>query len=420
MTPDTDLLNSKLSRPRIVALIPEGLSNPSGGSTLASRLLASWNPDDIAELRLGVDVTADDVATARSFVVAGPVPGTLPSLRHAWRYICGQAVSLDRLFVARLTKTIVNWIESFSPELIYVHTGHPWIMKLGMKLARHCDVPLVTHSMDDHYNNFPSRDAGNISSAMASRSYKATFRRCVAGASLNLAISKPMAGEYAANFGASFVPVTPFVAQSSIEITERDRSEYRRRSLVYAGSLMEQTHLGALLALIEAVKRTNERAPGEPWTLDVLTGSIPTEISRDQDHDSESWVRFRQPVDQAGILALVPRYHFALVLMNDDSRAKRYARLSLPSKIPELLASNVPILYIGPTDLGFAKILVESGGAIATTPSVSAIENLLVEIGELDDEERSRLVASGRDYYRTHFSDNVESRFVELLTELVS
>lgn len=414
--------------PQLLAIMPSDFRHSDAGAAiLARQLLAGWPRERLASIsaRHRSDVGASDrrdrYERHHCTIAGGSEASHFPRLKRLTRFVLGKQASADPLFLGRPSREMISWLDAFAPDVIYAQPSTPMMMTLTSRLARELGIPIVNHIMDDHYPTWPtwhpsSYILNRLVRQPASAYYKTVFRRSIHAAAANCTISAAMADEYARRFNRPFVPIPPSIARSDAAQLQRSVSSSRLRtpnSLIFAGTILRHTNAATLEVVGDTLIRLRDTSPSAAWTLDVYC----THLDREAEHlRSHPGLRFRPPLAQENLWSRYSEYCAALLPFNVDRVSLNYMALSFPSKLPELFAAGLPLLYVGPQSAGFFPAIRDSGTATTAYPAVDSISTALHELATLSQHDRLGRSNTGWAAYESGYQlEEVQARLLEIL-----
>lgn len=213
------------------------------------------------------------------------------------------------------------------------------------------NVPLCTYIMDDH----------NVCASGISDS---AMRELLAKSSLRLAISPEMRAGYEQKYGLKFWLLPPLVPPELVRSESTAPPENAERRGVLVGNIWSQRWLERLQS---AFKTTGYQLD---WYCNT---SAPAALDLNRAELEKHGIRMHESLPEADLAAALRRYAFAVVpsgTLDEQSTpsVQAIARLSLPSRIPFLLATaHLPILVLGDPLTAAARCIQRFGlGAVCS------------------------------------------------------
>lgn len=313
--------------------------------------------------------------------------------------------------------SILRWTQQFAPEIIYSQaTPYPmYTWWLPRWLARDLRVPLVNHIMDDWPAAldaewlFPIRWALK---PLLSHQLKALFGTAVC----NLAISEQMASAFADRYGHGFIP---FHNAIDLELWATPKPDYAAHAgefrVVYLGALAEGMQVLSLRDVALVVSSLAEQ--GCKISLTVYTGAMYLDCFR-QYLGGLPAVSHGGSVARADLCGRLAAADLLVVPVNFDRRSLLLNQYSMPTKVPEYMASGTPILVYAPRHVPPAAYArTEGWGYVVDQPDKNLLRAALIEL-MASAELRRRLGQRGRELaLANHDAVEVRRRFRWVLNE---
>ena len=240
-------------------------------------------------------------------------------------------------------------VEAFDPEVILYRPvpNNIDLHKLAMRCIRSRKRPLAVWVMDDWPNTMPDTDPA------AKLVLQSDFAELLVRADRRFVICDAMAAAYSERYGGTFTPlangVDPNEWPHSETIHRYDEGAAKSFVVRYAGSLAENMTLESVRKIAEAVESLAQR--GTNIRFEIKTRPLWKDLSHQafknfshthfttEDLSTEEYRNWICSAD-----ALVIAYNF-------DTASVKYVRYSLANKLPECMASGVPILCVGPDEV---------------------------------------------------------------------
>ena len=384
--------------PRVLILCDEPTNTISGGGVTMGNLFRGWPKDRIAQVwahhRFEIDT---EVCTQSLRLGNHELPGRawVPQAVRQQRGLVKRVRPLVRPGVRVDYDRVRQWAQQFRPDVVYAQlTPYPmytwWLPRI---IARDLGVPLVNHIMDDWPTAVQAEWLPGYrlaACALLQRQLRLLFGAAVR----NLAICEQMAQAFAERYGTSFATFHNCV---DLDLWSQPKLEYAPASnefhVAYLGALSETTQLLSLRDVAQAVTALAGR--GEPIRLTVYTGSMYVDYFR-QYLGGFPAVTHGGAVARGDLCRCLASADL-LVLPVNFGRAGGFARLSMPTKVPEYMASGTPVLVYAPEHVPPAVYArVEGWGHVLDTPSIDALEGAILELRE-SPALRERLGRRARD-----------------------
>lgn len=253
----------------------------------------------------------------------------------------------------------VAWCQSFDPDVVYFRPhDHPaYFHDFALEVIDALGVPVVTHLMDD----WPAR---------AGRRAGAVFRRLpavLAESATCFSICEAMSQAFEARYGVPFQAIGNGIEPQAWTALDGERATRD------AGDPLVMRYVGGLAEDMGVTSLTDVAG-----VVDALHGELGL---RFEVHTPPGWrpkaetlfARYRGvSVHETGVSEedyrrILVGCHMLLIAYNFDARSIAYVRYSMANKMPECLASGVPVLAYGPLAVATIAYLAEHGVAEAVT-----------------------------------------------------
>ncbi|MEO9971925.1 MAG: FkbM family methyltransferase [Hyphomonadaceae bacterium] len=317
-------------------------------------------------------------------------------------------------------------IDTFKPDIILYRpvADHPKLHECAMNLIACSDAPLMLWMMDD----WPERlriEAPDAAAAIDT-DLKVLFER----SALNLSISEGMSRVFSERYGVPFTvahngiipvqwpegkPRTELQSFVGDGLASSDQAPLRMR---YAGSLAPDTTRDSVFAVAKVVSKLAAQGHNVCFEGHTQThwhtryagdfNALPGVSMNTSDLSDGA---YRKWLSEADILLLA--YNF-------DEATQRYLQYSFANKMPELLASGVPVLAYGPLQLETLSYLHRN--KLSKTVSDPDVPQLEAAIEQLIDQPdlRRQLGRIGREHAVRVFNfENIKTGLIEQMQSLV-
>jgi glycosyltransferase involved in cell wall biosynthesis len=379
-------MNEAARHPRVL-VVGQPFDRTTGGGITLSNLFEGWPKDRLAAAvvpgyPVGFDVCDRYYVLGTSEITWGwplsvvsrtETPASQPDFREPATTTSvssseppepgvarrGFRAGLDGLGVAdalrrmRLSPRLSEWIRAFEPDVVYSQLSDLPVMTLVSEILDETGLPFALHVMDDwpstmyQHGVLARQVRGEAERSLGSLLHRAKAR---------MAIGDAMAEEFLQRYGVEFVPI-----QNSVDVARQDqlaslhRAEYEEPpgspvSVVYAGRV-GRANADSLLAVAEVVAEM--ATGGVPIRLYVYTasGDHPTAVRM----SLLEGVEVRSAVSYDHIPALLESADVLLMPLDFDEEGMRFARLSMPTKIPEYMVAGRPVLTYAPRGSAIAE-----------------------------------------------------------------
>ncbi|MBC7980535.1 MAG: hypothetical protein H7Y36_08235 [Armatimonadetes bacterium] len=357
-----------------------------------STFFSDWPAENLLQLYASPDV---EVASGRSRkAVRVWVPG--PYARgEAFRYLLGISPAWRGHFSRRwLNKTMDGWM----PDLVYAFVYSGETLNYAAWIAKSLGRPLIAHVADDGIENF-------------GRAGGASVRRILSEAQARIVISEEMRVEYERRYELPFEILHNGAAEEFFEGAEFGMND--ELVVRYLGSVVPNHHFNSIEDIASAVRQFNQS--GGKARFEICGGEWTREHGASiADGDA---VIYRGAVDRETGRRLLQTADLLVVPVTFDRRDFSSVRFSLPTKVPEYLASGSPTLIYGPEGAAPVEFCRRHNvGSVLTERSVPRLVEFLERLA-MDPITLRTKAKEDREYIRQHFSAAAARlKFTSILT----
>lgn len=273
-----------------------------------------------------------------------------------------------------LSDRLLNWVNEYSPDIIYHQPFNYSDMKLAYKLKCAIQKPLVVHVMDDIVS-FATKP--NLLFFYWQKQIEKLFRRLIESASLCLSISDYMSLEYYRRYNKKCLSFrNPVDLERWIPHRKNDWQTGNSIKIIYTGRLAVPNIL-SLLNICIAI--SNLRSKNVNINLDIY--SLDTNQAFYRKIRGLEGIHIRKPVPYDHIPQVMSTYDLAVLPIDFDRRGLRFAKYSISTKTSEYLISGVPVLLLAPeeTALSFYASKTESM-FVLNDPEIRSIESAILQL----------------------------------------
>ncbi len=306
-----------------------------------------------------------------------------------------------------LSEELYQWAKEFDPELIYVQPSSSYLIHLTLSLQSRLQVPLAIHQMDD----WLSSSAGHLFySPLLKKQFISHFMTLLERTAIPICISDAMAENYTKAYGRNW-----HVFHNSINVenwklpTLRDKNK-QTFDILYMGrvGISNKYTLENFIRFVTGFNKVGRRLTFHIYTLDY--GMKFLENVQDKN------IVVHPPVPHSQVSALVGRFDLLLLPLDFDKESLKFAKLSMPTKMTEYMASGVPVLVIAPEDSAIYQYSKKNRVAfVCNTNNIQKIETVVSHI-LIDEETREEFSANGRKIaFEHHDVDKESKRFINLI-----
>lgn len=277
-----------------------------------------------------------------------------------------------------IDRKMLSEVRVFKPDVIYTTLGSLRLARLVNRLSREFSVQVVPHFLDDWLSTYDSSGAESLMARIARPRLEAETRRLLEQVPFAMAVSDSMSREYSRRFSIPFETfVNPPDAPIGCPRAFSPEAFTRPLKFVYTGGL----HLGRFDVLHEVATVVDRLVKqGHKIELSIYVPQKDTVLANTAFEGLLGVVIYGN-VPAKQISTILDESDIAVHVESFEPGFKKYTRLSVSTKIPQYLASGLPVLACCPEDVASGQYLVENGcGIVVGTDSVDALESSLLSL----------------------------------------
>jgi glycosyltransferase involved in cell wall biosynthesis len=406
--------------PRVVVLCDEPINKVSGGGVTMGNLFRGWPKDRLGQVwahhRFEIDT---DVCSHYLRLGDHKMPGHswVPQEVRRMRRLVKWLRTLIRPGIRLNYEQVLSWVREFDPDLIYAQpTAYPmYTWWLPRWLSRDLRIPLVNHIMDDWPTEL-EEDWWPIYKQVMTPVLRYQLRALFSMAFSNLAICQRMADVFSERYSTEF---HPFHNTIDFEEWTEPKEDYSVQGevfrIVYLGALAERRQVGSLRDVARLVSTLVEE--GAKVSLTVHTGEMYKDIYL-RHLDGLTGVSHGGRVARQDLCACLAAADLLLLPVDFAVQGAGVGRYSMPTKVPEYMASATPVLVYGPSYVPAADYAhTEGWGYVIGQRDSDVLKKALLELMGLE-ELRARLGKRGRELaMQNHDARSVRRNFRVLLRD---
>lgn len=269
--------------------------------------------------------------------------------------------------------SIIEFVAKFSPDVIYCRPiDSSKLFDATFAIKERFKLPLITHFMDDWVLRYQNKQ--NISFKL----WEKNILKLIRLSDVNLAISQKMADSYTFRYGGRWHVLANGASQTNISKTIEASPPGRKFIIRYMGGAADDMNFQSLVDFAYAIE-SDATLKSEisfeiytmPWYLDKLKKHI----------GKYSCCSIKKLVEEDEYYKLINTSNCLLIAYNFDRDTEKYVALSMANKMPECLASGVPVIAFGPSSIATVSFLEKNGLAcIINKRTSSLIKSKLNEI----------------------------------------
>lgn len=375
------------------------------GKTLAS-LLADFPPEEVCQLYIypaypcqgvcGSFYRITDLEVLESFLLMG-LPGGTVEERHIGGDTPGFGTRKEVLLygsaknkrpLRRLLRDILwscgtwdngklrSWMEREKPDCIFAAGGDGlFLYQIALTLSRRYAIPMVGYICDEYYFLSPEKD---WISRLRQRLLKGKMEDFLARSSHLVVISRELERAYGSRFA---LPVTVIMTGSSRDIAAQVKCAGPIKRLTYLGNVT-YGRCHALAAIGRALDKMGSSA-----VLEIY--SAQPDPAMDRCFAGINSLVFRGFVQGAELENVWAQAQLMVHVEDFSPRNVELVRHSISTKIPDCLASGIPLLAYGPEKTASMAYLMEMDCAF-TAVEEGQLERVLYHALHCEEERRNK------------------------------
>ncbi len=382
---------------------------PSRNTNICQHHYVYKSRSPLARLAKRYPVTPEDAITSSEAIHLQTPSNCFPYNNYKYlfkQYFTNHIYPFWLFHQPSISLDLKSWIDQFCPELVYLQ---PSASNLSMvaQIANYVSCPYVIHFMDDwpSYQSSISR----VFRLHVEKRISILLRNIISNASYRMAISSMMANEYSTRYLFPFYPFQNPVDSMfwAIEdISDIACSCTENCKVLYPGRLNTHNAL-TLHLLLEAIEMLNSNGGRYQLSITDTKSSLSAKYGLDESligHISYN----KMPYELSCYDVLVLPFGFS-------KESIAYQRLSMPTKVPEFLASGIPTIVIAPASTALSKYATtENWAKVVNTLGIQDIGNMLKTMS--DKHERESMSIRGRALaIKYHDSNDVKTKFQNIL-----
>lgn len=346
-----------------------------------------------------------NVKGAHPDVMGNPPPGVQRKRNWLLRLIEYYRVRInprDLFLRYKVSPSLMEWINTFSPDIIYIQPSGICHMSLARQIQIKTGAKLVIHFMDDWPMLYMEPD---IFHGFRAKETLHWLLQMIENSSLRLTISGKMADEYKRRYGYEF---KPFHNPASISLvassSEKKRERHTPARIVYSGGISARNQLAALQTICKSVKALN--AQGLSAKFHIYTHPRWRAMYADK-LQSECVVFEDYVADQSEINAIYQSSDLLVIPLCFGKTTLKYTALSMPTKVTSYMASGTPILVYAPTSTALSAYATEQDWAFTVSEPEEKCLRRVLHKALTNDALRIKFSARAMEVARVNHEEHV-------------
>lgn len=315
------------------------------------------------------------------------------------------------IYRLRVSEKLEKWIDEFQPEIIYTQLSSIQMVQFTIRLYENKKIPLAIHIMDD----WPAtlREPGLLFFYWK-RILNRDFRRLLDYPGVHMSIGNAMSEAYHERYKKEFLPFQNSLDLNKWEgIAKSDWKVHNVFTVMYAGRIGRGV-ISSVMDIAEAIEILGKK--GYRILFKIRAGGF------DLDNIARfNSLRFTQLHDFLGHDEMPGELSSAdLLVIPLDFDEFKFTRLSMPTKVPEYLASGTPVLVYASGETALCRYAGKHQWGYTVTKNNRS--ELVKAIGLLysDIKLRKKLGVTGKKVAgEYHDGDKIRRNFRETLQKVI-
>ena len=258
---------------------------------------------------------------------------------------------IDFMYKLSYTPAQIEEAKDYNPDILFCCLGSQKAMKDCLAIKEQLpDAKLVLYILDDWVN---TKESDRLFSYYWKRKNDKYFRELLDKASGLLSICQSMSDAYLEKYGKTFIPFhNPVDVNQWLAVRSIRKYRDNEKSIIYAGKINKDTK-DCLIDFAAVIDKLNKQ--GHSFVFDVYTPNY--------DENANVLASFTgshvfPSIPHSEVASVTKSYDASLLTLGFSEKTKKYVKLSMSTKVSEVLASGIPTILYCPQDIALAKYLV--------------------------------------------------------------
>lgn len=385
-----------------VLIVGQHFHKKSGGGITLTNLFSGWNKNNIAVVTFARKYPLDFSVCENNFLIAKEetekgFPFNLKlnkktvnhdtaahtkrlerisSMDKVWLnkddfvkdYLLNKTGQIHRRQRLVISNRLLNWIDGFSPDIIYSQLSSFELIKFVRDLQSKINKPLVIHIMDDWPASITKLQVGFFR-LYWTRLIDKEFRYLLSKASVLMSISESMSEAYFSRYGKKFIPFhNPIEVEEWLPFTKTDWSLNNTFKVLYTGRIGTANNK-SLISFSKVIDSINN--PVIKIEFDVFTPDYQSEAA--YSFKTYNGVNIKNSLPYHEMPTHLARYDLLFLPLDFDKDGINFARYSMPTKVAEYMISGTPILVFASMQTALAKYATKEEWAFVVSENNSKL-----------------------------------------------
>lgn len=372
------------------------MGTPNGFGVTLQNMFGAWAKENLRFFYNRAEYHPQPKSSGIDFRFA-PVPASLGR-----RFAIPKILGLRPEWRGQYSNTWLRWnLRGFRPDLVFssVHSIHS--IRFGDWIARQTGKPHALHVMDEPFHGVELGEAKEL-----------LGRTCSF-----MTISDTMRSAYLERFGQDSKVFHNGAEPSFFNLSPANRKEEAQIRLRFVGNLYQLQHFQAIEDIAEAVSRFNQNSPKQKAVLEIFGNESPSGCSSRILKAGE--VFFHGPIPLEQRMETIAWADILVIPFTFDTGQFESYRLSIPTKLPENLATGIPVFLYGPKGMAATDLCLRHGlGTAQTERSIPAVLDFLQSFASDPGPFRSKALEAKRFAKENLSAEATSRRFLKHMSEL--
>ena len=260
----------------------------------------------------------------------------------------------------KISNKFLNWIENFSPDLIYSQLSSLEQIRIVNDLQKKLKLPVAIHIMDDWPRTICD---GYFPKPIWQKTINKEFHNLLSNAKFLFSISDAMSEEYLKRYSLRFIPFhNPIVVDKWLPYSKNQYDIQVEFKILYTGRIGKANGKSIIfLAKIIDAMNFNENK----MKLDIYTPDLNTKNAASI--KNLRGVQIKNTVQHKEMPALLASYDLLFLPLDFDKDGIRFSQFSIPTKTSEYMISGTPILVFADKRTALAKYAIRDSWSYVIT-----------------------------------------------------
>lgn len=306
---------------------------------------------------------------------------------------------------------VLNLCRNFAPEGVYVRPTDAVSLEMAERVIDTLGVPYAVHIMDDWPDRLRMTNSDQF--FILDRSLKNLLSR----ASIRWSICKKMSLAYSERYGVNFESLANGVEINHFSSNDIAKTEMKRPLIVrYMGGLANDMSFDSVFDIAQVISQLYREIEIEfhIHTMDWYRKAAEKAsigLNGTYIYELVPWSQYYNTMSSSDVLVIA--YNFDEISVN-------YTKFSLANKMPECLASGVPLLAYGPSDVATIEYLEKAScSCVVNQRNLLLLKENLLRLATIP-ELRNTLASKARDFAARNLSSQMaHKRFRQGITCMI-